>query len=249
MNRLQNKVAVITGGNSGIGFATAQEFIVQGAHVVITGRNPQAVQEAAAQLGNQAVGIVSDTASMADVLKIADQVQAHHARIDVLFVNAGVAFVAPIAQVDEAFFDEQFNINVKGAYFTIQQLLPLFNDHGSIILNSSVATHLGGAGSSVYSATKAALTTLSRTLSTELLERNIRVNVISPGPIVTPIMSKMGMSAEQQEQATQAYTQQVPMKRYGQPQEIATVATFFASDDSSFVTGVEIIAAGGLGTL
>ena len=249
MNRLQNKVAVITGGNSGIGFATAQEFIAEGARVVITGRNPQAVQEAVAQLGGQAVGVVSDTGRMADVHQLAAQVRVHHARIDVLFVNAGVAFFAPIAQVDEAHFDEQFNINVKGAYFTIQQLLPLLNDHGSIILTSSTATHLGGAGSSVYAATKAALTTFSRTLSTELLERNIRVNVISPGPIATPIMSKMGMSAEQQEQATQAFTQQVPMKRFGQPKEIATIAVFFASDDSSFVTGDEIIAGGGMATL
>ena len=249
MNRLQNKVAVITGGNSGIGFATAQGFIAEGAQVVITGRKAEAVQEAVEKLGSQARGVVSDTGSMADVYKLADQVRAHHARIDVLFVNAGVAFFAPIAQVDEAHFDEQFNINVKGAYFTIQQLLPLLNDHGSIILTSSVATHLGGPGSSVYAATKAALTTFSRTLSTELLERNIRVNVISPGPIATPIMSKTGMSAEQQEQATQAYTQQVPMKRFGQPREIATIAVFFASDDSSFVTGDEIIAGGGMATL
>ena len=249
MNRLQNKVAVITGGNSGIGFATAQEFIAEGAQVVITGRNAQAVQEAVAKLGDQAAGVVSDTGSMADVHKLAAEVKAHHARIDVLFVNAGVAFFAPIAQVDEAHFDEQFNINVKGAYFTIQQLLPLMNDHGSIILTSSVATHLGGPGSSVYAATKAALTTFSRTLSTELLERNIRVNVISPGPIATPIMSKTGMSAEQQAHATQAYTQQVPMKRFGQPREIATVAVFFASDDSSFVTGDEILAGGGMATL
>ena len=154
MNRLQNKVAVITGGNSGIGFATAQEFIAEGAQVVITGRNEQAVQDAVAQLGSQAVGVVSDTASMADVHTIADQVRAHHPRIDVLFVNAGIGFFAPIAQVDEAHFDKQFNTNVKGAYFTIQQLLPLLNDNGSIILTSSTAAHVGMAGASVYAATK-----------------------------------------------------------------------------------------------
>ncbi len=249
MNRLQNKVAVITGGNSGIGFATAQEFIAEGAQVVITGRNAQAVQEAVEKLGHQAVGVVSDTGSMADVHKIADQVRAHHAHIDVLFVNAGVAFFAPIAQVDEAHFDEQFNVNMKGAYFTIQQLLPLLNDHGSIILTGSTAVHMGGAGQSVYAASKGGFVTLARTLSTELLERNIRVNVVSPGPIATPIMSKTGMSAEQQQQATQAFTQQVPMKRFGAPKEIATVAVFLASDDSSFVTGDEIIAGGGVATL
>ena len=249
MNRLQHKVALITGGNSGIGFATAQEFIAEGAQVVITGRNAPAVQEAVAKLGDQAVGVVSDTGSMADVHKIADQVRAHHPRIDVLFVNAGVAFFAPIAQVDEAFFDAQFNINVKGAYFTIQQLLPLINDHGSIILTSSTATHLGLAGASVYAATKAALTTFSRTLSAELLDRNIRVNVISPGPIDTPIMGKMGMSAEMQEQMGKATVERIPMKRVGTPKEIATIAVFFASDDSSFVTGDEIIAGGGVATL
>ena len=249
MNRLQDKVAVITGGNSGIGFATAQEFSAEGARVVVTGRNPQAVQEAVAQLGGQAVGVVSDTGSMADVHQLAGQVQAHHARIDVLFVNAGVAFFAPIAQVDEAFFDAQFNINVKGAYFTIQQLLPLMNDHGSIILTSSTAAHMGMAGASVYAATKAALTTFARTLSAELLERNIRVNVISPGPIDTPILGKMGMPAEQQAQTKQGLTQLVPMKRFGTPRESATVAVFFASDDSSFVTGDEIIAGGGVATL
>ena len=249
MNRLQNKVAVITGGNSGIGFATAQEFIAEGAQVVITGRNAAAVQEAVAKLGDQAVGVVSDTGSMADVHKLAAQVRAHQAHIDVLFVNAGVAFFAPIAQVDEAHFDEQFNVNVKGAYFTIQQLLPLISDHGSIILTSSTATHQGMAGASVYAASKAALTTFARTLSTELLERNIRVNVISPGPIDTPITSKMGLSAEAQAQAKQKTVQRVPMKRLGSPREIATVAVFFASDDSSFVTGDEIIAGGGVATL
>ena len=249
MNRLQNKVAVITGGNSGIGFATAQEFIAQGAQVVITGRNEKAVLEAVAKLGDQAHGVVSDTASVADLHKLADQVKALHPHIDVLFVNAGIAQFAPIAQVDEAHFDQQFNTNVKGAFFTIQQLLPLFNDHGSIILTSSTAAHVGMAGASVYSATKAALTTFARTLSSELLERNIRVNVISPGPISTPIITKMGMSAEMQAQVEDGLVQQVPMKRFGTPKEIATIATFFASDDSSFVTGEEIIAGGGMATL
>ena len=249
MNRLQNKVAVITGGNSGIGFATAQEFIAEGAQVIITGRNAQAVQEAVAKLGQRAVGVVSDAGSMADVHQLAAEVKAYHAHIDVLFINAGVGFFAPIAQADEAHFDQQFNINVKGAYFTIQQLLPLLNDGGSIILTASTAAHMGMAGASVYAATKAALTTFARTLSAELLDRRIRVNVISPGPIDTPIIGKMGMSAEQQAQTKQHLVQQVPMKRMGQPREIATVAVFFASDDSSFVTGDEIIAGGGMVSL
>ena len=249
MNRLQNKVAVITGGNSGIGFATAQEFIAQGAQVVITGRNAQAVQEAVARLGDQARGVVSDAASMSDLHQLAEKVKAAHSRFDILFVNAGVAYFAPIAQVDEAHFDSQFNTNVKGAYFTIQRLLPLLNDGGSIILTASTAAHLGMAGASVYAATKAALTTFARTLSAELLDRKIRVNVISPGPIDTPIITKMGMPAEMQAQLAAGLIEQVPMKRLGDPKEIATVATFFASDDSSFVTGEEIIAGGGMVTL
>ena len=249
MNRLQNKVAVITGGNSGIGFATAQEFIAQGAQVVITGRNAQAVQEAVARLGDQARGVVSDAASMSDLHQLAEKVQAVHPRFDILFVNAGVAYFAPIAQVDETHFDSQFNTNVKGAYFTIQQLLPLLNGGGSIILTASTAAHMGMAGASVYAATKAALTTFARTLSAELLDRKIRVNVISPGPIDTPIITKMGMPAEMQAQLAACLIEQVPMKRLGDPKEIATVATFFASDDSSFVTGEEIIAGGGMVTL
>ncbi|WP_375434370.1 SDR family oxidoreductase [uncultured Hymenobacter sp.] len=253
MNRLQHKVAVITGGNSGIGFATAQEFIAQGAQVVITGRNAQAVQEAVAQLGSQAVGVISDAARMADVRQLATQVQAHHARIDVLFVNAGISYAAPIAEVDEAHFDSQFDINLKGAYFTIQQLLPLLNDNASIILNSSATVHKAFPGISVYVATKAAITSLARTLSLELLDRKIRVNAISPGPIATPINHKMfdklGMSAEASAQAAEGYAQLVPIKRVGAPQEIASIATFLASDESSFILGEEIIAGGGIGTL
>ena len=257
MNRLQNKVAVITGGNSGIGFATAQEFIAEGAQVVITGRNAAAVQEAAAQLGSQAVGVVSDAASMADLQQLAGQVRAHHAQIDVLFVNAGVSYAAPIAQVDEAHFDAQFNINVKGVYFTMQQLLPLMRDGGSIILNASATARKAFPGISVYAATKAAVVALARNFSLELLDRRIRVNAISPGPVATPINPKMfaqmGMSAEAADQAAAqaagSYADAVPMKRVGQPREIATIATFLASDDSSFVIGEEIVAGGGIGTL
>ena len=253
MNRLQDKVAVITGGNSGIGFATAQQFIAEGAQVVITGRNAQAVQAAVAQLGSQATGILSDAANLADVHQLANQVRAIHAHIDVLFVNAGVSYSAPFAQVDEAHFDGQFAINFKGAYFTIQQLLPLLRDGGSIILNASATTHQAFPGISVYVATKAALASLAQTLSLELLERRIRVNTVSPGPIITPINQKMfdklGMPAEAQEQAAAGYAQLVPIKRLGQPQEIAKIVAFLASDDSSFVIGEEIVAGGGIGTL
>lgn len=253
MNRLQGKVAVITGGNSGIGFATAQEFIAQGAQVVITGRNASAVQEAVAQLGSAATGVVSDASSIADLRQLASQVQATHAHIDVLFANAGVSYVAPLAQVDEAHFDEQFNINVKGVYFTVQQLLPLFNDGGSIILNGSTTAHRAFAGVSVYSATKAAIVALARNFSLELLDRRIRVNVVSPGPVDTPInhkmFTKLGMSTEAAQQAAAGYAAVVPLKRVGQPQEIAAAVTFLAADESSFMLGEEIIVGGGIATL
>lgn len=248
MKRLENKIALVTGGNSGIGFATAQEFMAEGARVLITGRNAAAVAEAAQQLGSSAVGIVSDAASMADLRQLADQVRAHTAQLDVLFVNAGVSLTGPIEQVDEAHFDTQFNINFKGAYFTIQQLLPLLRDGGSIVLNASAVTHQPFPSLSVYTATKAALASLAGTLSTELLPRRIRVNSVSPGPVDTPIMGKM-VPAEYLEQTRASFTEAVPMRRFGTPQEIAKVATFLASDDSSFVIGQELLASGGVGAL
>ncbi len=252
MNRLQGKVAVITGGNNGIGFATAQQFIAEGAQVVITGRNPQAVQEAVAKLGSQAVGVISDAGRMADVRQLAAQVQAHHARIDVLFVNAGVSLIASVMEVDETHFDEHFNINVKGAFFTVQQLLPLLNDGGSIIFNASATAHRAFPNNSVYAATKGALLVLTRNFALELVERKIRVNAVSPGPISTPFnaksFEKLGMSADAATQAADGYAAYVPLKRLGQPQEIAAIVTFLASDEAGFVTGEEIIAGGGIGT-
>jgi NAD(P)-dependent dehydrogenase (short-subunit alcohol dehydrogenase family) len=245
MDRLKGKVAVVTGGNSGIGLATAQEFINQGAQVVITGRNAKTVEEAAKELGSAAAGIVCDVQNMADLRRLADLVRAHHAHIDILFVNAGISMGAPINLVDEAHFDALFDTNVKGAYFTIQQLLPLLRDGASIILNASAVVHRGFTGLSVYTATKAALNGLVRALSTELLDRKIRVNSISPGPIETPIFGKMGLTDEIKD----GYRQLVPMQRFGKPQEIAAVATFLASSDSSFVIGQEIVAGGGVGTL
>lgn len=249
MKRLNGKVAVITGGNSGIGLATAKDFIAEGASVIITGRNKEAVNKAVNELGNDAYGIVSDTGDITQLNALRAKVFELFPKIDILFINAGIGKFAPIEQVDEDHFDEQFSINVKGAYFTIQQLLPLINDGGSIILNTSISAHIGMANSSVYSATKAALITFARTLSSELLSRRIRVNAISPGPINTPIFGKTGMPADQLEQLAQGIQSQVPLGRFGNPEEIAKVATFFASDDSSFVLGAELIADGGMATL
>lgn len=249
MSRLNNKVALITGGNSGIGFATAKEFLEQGATVIITGRSEAGLAQAKKELNGRVHTILSNTSNLSDVRNLAKEVKQITPHLDVVFVNAGIGKFAPIEAVTEEHFDEQFNTNVKGAYFTIQELLPVIKDGGSIILNTSVAAHMGMASSSVYSATKAALLNLARTLSTELIPRKIRVNAISPGPIATPIFGKTGMTADQIDGMKTSIQSQVPIGRLGDPSEIAKVATFFASDDSSFVLGTELIADGGMVTL
>lgn len=249
MKKLNSKVAVITGGNSGIGLATAKAFIEEGARVIITGRNRESVDRAVEELGAGASGIVSDAGDLKAIKALGQEIAAITPVIDVLFINAGTAKFAAIEAVDEAQFDEQFNVNVKGAFFTIQQLLPLVAEGGSIILNTSVNAHIGMANASVYSATKAAQLTLIRTLSAELVGRKIRVNAISPGPVATPLYGKLGVPADQLEQTANHIKGLVPMGRFGTPEEIARIAVFFASEDSSFVLGAELIAGGGLGTL
>ncbi|MBC6989568.1 SDR family oxidoreductase [Hymenobacter sp. BT491] len=251
MNRLDNKVAVITGGTSGIGLATAHEFVAQGASVFVTGRTQESVAKVAAELGERGYGIVSDTGSLSDIRALPQAVAAHFPQIDVLFINAGIAKFTPIADVTEAIFDESMTPNFKGAYFTIQVLLPLLRDGSSIILNTSVNAHMGVANASLYAASKAALLSLARNLSAELLPRRIRVNAISPGPVATPLHSsaKLGISAEQLRQMDESTVKQVPLGRYGTPEEIARAALFFASDDSSFVLGAELIVDGGMITL
>jgi NAD(P)-dependent dehydrogenase (short-subunit alcohol dehydrogenase family) len=251
MNRLENKVAVITGGNSGIGLATAKEFIAQGAKVIITGRNGAAVEAATAQLGENAFGVISDAGNLEDVRRLPGLIGANFRSIDILFINAGIAKFAPIEQMQEEVFDETMNTNFKGAYFTMQALLPMIGDGGSIILNTSINAHIGMPGASVYAASKAALISLARNLSAELLPRRIRVNAISPGPVVTPLHSthKLGISDEQLQQMGSSIINQIPMGRFGTAGEIAKAALFFASDDSSFVLGAELIADGGMATL
>jgi NAD(P)-dependent dehydrogenase (short-subunit alcohol dehydrogenase family) len=249
MNRLQNKIAVITGGNSGIGFETAKEFIAEGAQVIITGRNKASLDKAVQELGNKAQAVVSDVADFTALKSLGKQVAAIAPRIDIVFINAGVAKFSPIETADEAHFDEQFNINVKGSFFTIQQLLPLVNKGGSIILNTSINAHIGMANASVYSASKAAQLTFIRTLSAELLPRQIRVNAISPGPVATPLYNKLGLAQDVLEQTANGIKGQVPLGRFGTPNEIARIAVFFASDESSFVLGAELIASGGMATL
>jgi NAD(P)-dependent dehydrogenase (short-subunit alcohol dehydrogenase family) len=249
MNRLENKVAVITGGNSGIGFATAKLFIAEGAKVVITGRKQESVETAVKELGDQATGIVSDTGNMKDINKLRAQVAAIHPSIDILFLNAGIAKFASIETADETLFDEQFDINVKGSYFTIQQLLPLLKDGSSIVLNTSINAHIGMPNAAIYAASKAAQLTLIRNISAELLTRRIRVNSVSPGPVSTPIYGKLGLSEEQLSATASGILSQIPIGRFGSPEEIAKVALFLASDDSTYLLGAELIADGGMSTL
>ncbi|HUP13391.1 MAG TPA: SDR family oxidoreductase [Niastella sp.] len=249
MSRLNKKVALITGGNSGIGFATAKEFLEQGAKVIITGRSEAGLAQAKKELNGQVHTILSNTGSLSDIRNLAKEVQQITPHLDVLFVNAGIGRFAPIEAVTEEHFDEQFNTNVKGAFFTIQELLPLIKDGGSIILNTSINAHMGMATSSVYSATKAALLTFARTLSAELVPRRIRVNAISPGPVTTPILDKAGLTGDQVSGFKSTIQTKVPLGRFGDPAEIARIATFFASDDSTFVLGAELIADGGMITL
>ena len=247
--KLQNKIVLITGGTSGIGLATAQLFIAQGAEVIVTGRSPESLARAEQVLGNTAHVVRADTANLDDIDRLVTGIRERHGRLDVIFVNAGIAHFAPLEQADERHFDQQFDINVKGAYFTVQKALPLLGQGASIFFNTSVVGQRGLPHTSVYGATKAALAGLTRALAAELAGRGIRVNAISPGPIETPIFERMGVPATEVAGVMDAYAQQVALKRVGQPDEIARVALFLASADSSFVTGQELGVDGGLGNL
>jgi NAD(P)-dependent dehydrogenase (short-subunit alcohol dehydrogenase family) len=249
MKRLEGKVAVVTGGNSGIGLATAQRFLEEGAKVAISGRNEKTLAEAARTLGKDVLAVQSDTAQLSEVEKFLDTVEKKLGKIDVLFINAGVAKFAPLTETPEALFDEQFDINIKGAYFTIQKAVPHLNDGASIILNTSVAGSKGAAATSAYSATKAALRSLARTAAAELVERNIRVNAVAPGPIVTPIFGRTGLPQQAIDDWAKELVGKVPMKRFGQPEEVAGVVAFLASRDASYITGIEINVDGGFGQL
>ena len=249
MNRLEGKVAVVTGGNSGIGLATAKRFQKEGAKVAISGRSRKTLDEAVRAIGNGVVAVQADVAKLTDLDKLYAEVSEKLGKIDVLFVNAGVAKFAPLGETSESVYDEQFDINIKGAYFTIKKALPLLNDGASIILNTSVAASTGTPRTSAYSATKAALRSLARTAAAELAERGIRVNAVAPGPIVTPIFGKTGLPKEAFDAFAQEITAKVPMKRFGQPEEVAGAVAFLASQDASYITGVEINVDGGLGQI
>lgn len=249
MSRLAGKNALITGGTTGIGLETARQFIAEGARVIITGQNPDTLAAAAKELGPSAITLSSDAGSPTAGEALAARVRQEFGHLDVLFVNAGVGVFQPVEAFDEAAFDRQMTINFKGPYFLVQKLLPIFAKPASIVLNTSINAHIGMPNSSVYAASKAALLSLSRTLSGELVERGIRVNAISPGPVSTPIYGKLGVPAEQLAAMAEGIRTQIPLKRFGEPAEIARAAVFLASDESRFMLGAEIIIDGGMSTL
>jgi NAD(P)-dependent dehydrogenase (short-subunit alcohol dehydrogenase family) len=246
MKRLEGKVAVITGGNSGIGLATAQVFRDEGARVAIAGRSPKTLEQAAKALGSGSLAVQADVSKLPDIDKLFTQVTKKFGKIDILFVNAGIAKFVPVPDATEQHFNEIFDTNVKGAYFTIQRAIPHLNEGASIILNASVADSVGVPGSSVYSASKAALRSFARTVAAELVDRRIRVNVVSPGPIATPIQGRMGLPPEAVDEVMRGLIAKVPMKRIGQADEVARTVLFFATPDSSFITGSELYVDGGM---
>src|SRR5919204_3283877 len=239
--RLDGKIAVITGGNSGIGLATAQRFVEDGAYVFIVGRRQSELDAAVKQMGeNNVTAVQGDVSNLGDLDRLYSTVKEQKGSIDILFANAGVAELAPLGAITEAHFDKTFGINVKGLLFTVQKALPIFQDGGSIILNASIAASKGIEASSVYNATKAAIRSFARTWTVELRHRKIRVNAISPGMIETPGLNGLAQNQEQIEHFKTSFVSTVPLGRMGSPDEVAKVASFLASDDSSYVTGIEL---------
>lgn len=247
MNDLQGKTAVITGGSSGIGLATAKLFQQAGAKVAISGRNEKSLDEAAKELGPGVITVRSDVSRLADLDALFKAVTKRFGQIDILFANAGIAKFAPVTDTSENLYDQIFDINVKGVFFTIQKAIPYLNDGASVVLNTSVANQSGLPNTSAYAASKAAVRSFARSIAAELASRAIRVNVVSPGPISTPLYEKLGLPEEAVKALAADIVSQVPLKRFGTPEEVANAALFLASSASSYITGVELNVDGGLG--
>jgi len=249
MNRLQGKRALITGGTTGIGLATAHAFVAEGARVAITGTNPKTLEAARQELGPDVLVVASDAGNVAAQKTLAAEVQKAFGELDILFANAGIVDLRPVEQWDEAAWNRSFDINLKGPFFLVQALLPVFAKSASIVLMTSVNAHIGMPNSSIYGASKAGLISMARTLSGELMPRGIRVNAISPGPIATPLYGKLGMSEAQMKGMADSLQTQIPAKRFGDPREIAQSVVYFASDESAFTVGSELVIDGGMTTL
>jgi NAD(P)-dependent dehydrogenase (short-subunit alcohol dehydrogenase family) len=249
MNKLSGKVAVVTGGNSGIGLSTAKLFAAHGAKVAITGRNKATLDEAVEAVGNNAIGIVSDVAELKNIDEQYKQVKDKFGKIDVLVVNAGIYVAGPVVDFTEEMFDQVSDVNFKGAFFSIQRALPYLNDGASVIITGSAAGVKGFPTLSAYAATKAAVRSLARSFSAELVDRRIRVNVLSPGPIDTPIFDRNAGTREEADGTKAYFASSVPVKRLGTPEEIAEGFLYLASDDSKFFVGGELILDGGVSTL
>lgn len=249
MKRLEGKVAVVTGGNSGIGLASARRLHAEGARVAISGRDPKTLDSAVGAIGAGTLAIRSDVSKLAEIDQLFSAVASKLGRVDILFANAGVGKFAPYTGAGEALFDELFAINVKGVYFTLQKAIPHLNDGASVILNTSVVSTKGTENMGIYAATKAAVRSFARTAAAELQSRNIRVNAVAPGPIATPIFGRSGMTEEQIEGFKADIAARVPLRRIGRPEEIASAVAFLASDDASYITGIELNVDGGMANL
>jgi len=246
MRKFENKVVIVTGGNSGIGLATVKNFLNEGAKVVFSGRRQEALEEASLQLTGEFKAVLADQSKLEDNKTLIDVALKTFGKIDVIFANAGVAQFAPSDQINEEFFDYQFNTNIKGPAFLVKEAIPHISDGGTIIFNTSIVHQKGFAGSSVYSATKGALRAFARVLTVELAPRGIRVNSVAPGPIETPIYAKMdGLTTDQVAEMGASFAEGVPLKRFGNSEEIAKTVVFLASDDASYINGIELEVDGG----
>jgi len=245
MGKLEGKIALITGGNSGIGLATAKQFVSEGAYVFITGRREPELAAAVKEIGRNVTGVQGDVSNLGDLDRLFAQIKREKGKLDIVFANAGVAKYAPFGTITEEHYDSIFGINVKGLLFTVQKALPLLPDGASIILNASIVASKGLSANSVYSATKAAVRSFARTWTTDLKDRHIRVNAVSPGPIETAGLNDLVASTGAGEERLKMISNIVPLGRLGEPSEIAKAVVFLASDDSSYVTGTELFVDGG----